>query len=179
MNDLQVPTTGDVIRTSTVIETHVVQPVVLVPVAAVVEEEYLGCWPTLSLKQRIVAWVVCCSIGWVLCIVACILLVANQTGGAFAILYAIGQVLNLLGSFLLASPKSQFRGMKMSKKRILAAVLYILFLVGTIVVACFPKIQGLVFLFLILQMLAYFWYMLSFIPFGLKKSKKCCVWLFS
>lgn len=160
--------------------TQVVQPVVVVPVSTViVEEEYLGCWPTLSLKQRIVAWVVCCSIGWVLCFVACVLLVANRAGGAFAILFSIGQVLNVLGSLLLVSPKSQFRGMKLSKKRIFAIILYILFLVGTIVVACFDKIQGLVFLFTILQMIVYFYYMLSFIPFAMKRQKKCCIWLYS
>jgi hypothetical protein len=100
-------------------------------------------------------------------------LVASDDIATFAILYSIGQVLNILGSVILVTPKAQWKAMT-NKSRMLTSIVYILSIVATIVVACVVKIKALTFICLGVQMCAYFWYNLSFIPCGHKIAKKCC-----
>jgi len=64
------------------------------------------------------------------------------------------------------------------KTRIIPSVVYILSIILTIVIAVATQIRGLVFLFLVIQVLAYYWYTISFIPFGqkiLKNACECCI----
>lgn len=92
---------------------------------------------------------------------------------AYAILYSIGQIISIAGSCFLSTPSGHMKDM-MKKHRIIPSILYFSSIILTIVVAVVTKIHGLVLLFLIIQIIAYYWYTISFIPFGQKIVKRLC-----
>jgi hypothetical protein len=92
---------------------------------------------------------------------------------AFAIIYSIGQVLNIAGSCFLSTPEGQFKAMK-KKSRLIPSIVYVLLIIATLVVAIATDIKGLVLLLVVLQVFAYYWYTISFIPYGNKILKKLC-----
>ena len=116
-------------------------------------KEFKGCWPELSLKERIVGWLVCCVIGWVLSFMASVSLVASDDIAAFAVMYSLGQILNIVGSMVLASPKSQWKAMT-SKSRRFTSLIYILSIIATVVVACVVPVKAFTFRCLGIQMCA-------------------------
>lgn len=136
-----------------------------------------SCCPKLTLKQRVVGWVACSVIGWVLSIFATISLLTSSDAVTFAVLYSIGQMLNIAGSVFLSTPQGQWKAMT-NKSRLITSIVYVLSIVLTLVIALTTNIKPLVFLFLIIQVLAYYWYTISFIPFGQKLAKgifkSCC-----
>lgn len=132
----------------------------------------------LSYKTRIIGWLACSIVGFVLSLVICLVFVlSNFNVAAFAILYSLGQILNIAGSCFLSTPSGHLKDMK-KKSRIIPSIVYVLSIILTIVVAVVTQIKGLVFLFLVIQVFAYYWYTISFIPFGqkiLKKTCECCI----
>jgi len=50
-----------------------------------------------SYKTRIIGFIVCCSVGWLLSILATLVLVIKHEVSQFAVLYSIGQILNISG----------------------------------------------------------------------------------
>ena len=132
----------------------------------------------MSYKHRIMGWLACSIIGWVLSlIVSFVFVFSNANIAAFAILYSLGQVLNIAGSCFLSTPAGHLKDMK-KKTRIIPSIVYILSIIWTIVVAVATNIKGLVFLFMVIQVFAYYWYTISFIPFGqtiIKKVCECCL----
>ncbi len=50
-----------------------------------------------SLKTRIIGWVVCCLVGWLLSILSSIVFIIKHDITIFAIFYSIGQILNITG----------------------------------------------------------------------------------
>lgn len=137
------------------------------------EDAFEQCWPKLSYRKRITGWIVCSVIGWVLSLMGTITLALSDSIVAFAVLYSIGQIINIVGSCFLSTPKGQWKAMKKKERRI-ASIIYISSIIATLVVAFATKIKGLVFLFLVIQMAAYYWYMITFIPWGQKIVKKLC-----
>ena len=128
----------------------------------------------LSYKTRIIGWLSCSIIGWLLSIIITFVFVfSNFNVAAYAILYSMGQILNIGGSCFLSTPAGHLKDMK-KKSRIIPAIVYILSIILTIVIAVATQIKGLVILFLVIQVLAYYWYTISFIPFGQTILKKMC-----
>jgi hypothetical protein len=136
-----------------------------------------SCCPKMTLKQRAIGWLVCSVIGWLLSIMATISLLTSSDATTFAILYSIGQMLNIAGSVFLATPKGQWKAMT-NKSRLVTSIVYVVSIILTLVIALATNIKPLVFLFLIIQVIAYYWYTISFIPFGQRLAKgifkSCC-----
>lgn len=132
----------------------------------------------LSYKTRIMGWLACSITGMVLSfIVSMVFILSDFDVVAYAILYSIGQILNIGGSCFLSTPSGHLKDMK-KKSRIIPSCLYIGSIILTIVIAVATQIKGLVLLFLVIQVFAYYWYTISFIPFGqkiLKKLCQCCI----
>ena len=132
----------------------------------------------LSYKTRLIGWLTCSILGFLLSlIISLVFVLSNFNVTAYAILYSLGQVLNIGGSCFLSTPSGHFKDMT-KKTRIIPSVVYILSIILTIVIAVATQIRGLVFLFLVIQVLAYYWYTISFIPFGqkiLKNACECCI----
>ena len=98
----------------------------------------------------------------------------------FSVPYSLGIVLALSSTFFLVGPLKQAK-MMFHKKRILATIFLILTIAATLVCALVfsnKKVAGLlVILFLCLQVVAFFWYAISYIPYartGIKKLCACC-----
>ena len=138
--------------------------------------------PSLTLKQRITGWAVCIGIGFLLSFFSSGLLISLASGNVvkFSIFYSIGTLLSLISSLFLWGPVSQCKKM-FEKTRIFSTIIVLLCIVG--IIACcvlkqfvFPDKKYLGFIILVLvivQFCAYFWYTLSFIPFGRKVFCKC------
>jgi antibiotic biosynthesis monooxygenase (ABM) superfamily enzyme len=101
-----------------------------------------------------------------------ILLFTSDDIAIFAVFYSIGQVLNIGASMFLSTPKGQWKAMT-NKSRLVTSIVYILSIILTLVIALATQIKGLVIVFLIIQVCAYYWYTISFIPFGQKLAKGC------
>jgi len=128
----------------------------------------------LSYKTRVIGWLACSITGMVLSfIVSFVFVFSNFDVAAFAVLYSIGQILSIAGSCFLSTPAGQWKDMK-KKSRIIPSILYVSSIILTLVVALATNIKGLVLLFLIIQIFAYYWYTITFIPFGQKIVKKLC-----
>lgn len=128
----------------------------------------------LSYKTRVIGWLACSIAGWLLSIIVSLVFVLSGFDVvAYALLYSLGQILNIAGSCFLSTPSGHLKDMT-KKHRIIPSIVYILSIILTIVIAVATEIRGLVFLFLIIQVFAYYWYTISFIPFGQKIVKKMC-----
>jgi len=126
----------------------------------------------------LIGWLSCSILGFLLSlIISLVFVLSNFNVTAYAILYSLGQVLNIGGSCFLSTPSGHLKDMT-KKSRIIPSAVYILSIILTIVIAVATQIKGLVFLFLVIQVLAYYWYTISFIPFGqkiLKNACECCI----
>lgn len=128
----------------------------------------------LSYKTRILGWLICSIVGMVLSLIVSLIFVFSSFDVvAYAILYSIGQIISIAGTCFLSTPAGHCKDMK-KKHRIIPSIVYFLSIILTIVIAVATQIAGLVFLFLIIQVFAYYWYTISFIPFGQKIVKKLC-----
>mmetsp|Transcript_20673 Transcript_20673/g.63898 ORF Transcript_20673/g.63898 Transcript_20673/m.63898 type:complete len:128 (-) Transcript_20673:140-523(-) len=88
----------------------------------------------------------------------------------FAVMYSIGNIIAICGSFFLAGPKKQLKNM-FAKTRIVATVVYLTSIVMTLFVALYDKIPdklqvALILLLILVQFLALTWYFLSYIPYA-------------
>jgi hypothetical protein len=119
-------------------------------------------------------WLGCSIAGTVLSIIVSFIFIFSEFDVvAYAILYSFGQVLNISGSCFLSTPSGHCKAMK-KKHRIIPSLVYISMVILTVVIAIATQIKGLVLLFLVLQVIAYYWYTITFIPFGQKIIKKFC-----
>lgn len=50
-----------------------------------------------SLKTRIIGWIVCFAIGWLLSFFTTVVFIINHNTVTFAILYSAGQIINISG----------------------------------------------------------------------------------
>lgn len=128
----------------------------------------------LSYKTRIIGFLGCSIVGWLLSLIITFVFIFSDFNiAAYAILYSFGQVLNIGGSCFLSTPEGQIKAMK-KKHRLIPSLFYVLMIILTLVIAIATSIKGLVLLFVVLQVFAYYWYTISFIPYGNKILKKLC-----
>ena len=128
----------------------------------------------MSYKTRIIGWIACSVVGMVMSIILSIAFVATGFDVVtYAILFSLSQVISIAGTCFLSTPQGHCKAMK-KKHRIIPSIVYFLSIIATIVIAVATQITALVFLFLVIQVVAYYWYTISFIPFGTKIAKKLC-----
>lgn len=128
----------------------------------------------LSYKTRIIGFLTCSLIGWILSLIITFVFVLSDFNIAtFAIIYSLCQVLNIAGSCFLSTPEGQFKAMK-KKHRLIPSITYVLLIILTLVIAIATEIKGLVIFLVFMQVIAYYWYTISFIPYGNKIIKKLC-----
>ena len=84
------------------------------------------------MKTRLLGFVVCSAVGWLISLLGVLVLVLKHNVAQFAILYSIGQVLNIVGSCFLATPKKQLKNMT-HRTRIILTGLYLGAIVLTLV----------------------------------------------
>eukprot|EP00656_Telonema_subtile_P056292 TRINITY_DN8959_c0_g7_i1.p1 TRINITY_DN8959_c0_g7~~TRINITY_DN8959_c0_g7_i1.p1 ORF type:complete len:153 (-),score=30.13 TRINITY_DN8959_c0_g7_i1:345-803(-) len=138
------------------------------------------CCPSLSYTQRIIGFCVCCAVGLLLTLGSffrfkqCI--DGDCTG--FAVIYTIGNIVAVMGSFFLSGPCKQLKSC-FEMGRLCATCTFLFFLIFTLVIALVDGIESstripLVLLSCLCQLLAYVWYSLSYIPFAHTCIKSAC-----
>ena len=126
-----------------------------------------SCCPTLSLRQRIVGFVVWVILGFIFSMLSFGVIFAIASGKfiKFAILYTLGVIWSLAGSFFLMGPFRQLKRM-FAKTRVLTTIVFLIAIAMTIVSAIILKNAWLVLVFVIVQYCAFTWYSLSYIPYA-------------
>ena len=90
----------------------------------------------------------------------------------FGILYCAGTVCSLASSLFLWGPAAQCKAM-FDKTRRIVTIIFLSCIAGTVVcIFLYPK-PMLIMALILVQYCAYFWYTLSFIPFGRTIFCKC------
>ena len=125
-------------------------------------------FPSLSIRQRIIGWIICYVIGVFLTFLSFGSLAQVILGRPkrFALLYTTGNLIALASTSFLVGPGKQWRRMWESQ-RIISTCIYLVSLVMTLFL-CFerPHLRLLILLSVITQALALLWYSLSFVPFA-------------
>ena len=123
-----------------------------------------SCFPSMSYESRLKGFVMCFITGWVLSFCSVIAVSLGNING-FVLLYSFGNVIAILATGFLMGPCRQLKSM-FASVRIVATLIFIGLLIGTIVVAVQTKNFVAVLIMVILQFFAGLWYSLSYIPFG-------------
>eukprot|EP00667_Euglena_gracilis_P026433 EG_transcript_31827 len=120
----------------------------------------------LSSTQRIIGCILSFLMGAV-CLALAVFFVPMIvfTPAKFAFFFTFGNVFLLAGTMFLVGPMRQFRSM-FERSRLTATLLYVTSLIMTLVAALQFGSLVLVTLFTCLQVLAFVWYVLSYIPFA-------------
>jgi len=129
----------------------------------------------LSYTTRIYGFGIFFAIGGVLTIISAFMVpgIINGHPERFALPYALGAICSLMSTMFLMGPWSQIKSM-FEKKRVIATTVYLLSIVFTLVMALVVKMVGLVLLAIVIQMLALFWYSISYIPYARTAICNCC-----
>eukprot|EP00730_Choanoeca_flexa_P014336 TRINITY_DN6235_c0_g1_i2.p1 TRINITY_DN6235_c0_g1~~TRINITY_DN6235_c0_g1_i2.p1 ORF type:complete len:177 (+),score=16.16 TRINITY_DN6235_c0_g1_i2:202-732(+) len=125
----------------------------------------------LTRKQRLYGFAICFALGFVISIVGSIFIATGKTI-PFAVCYSIGTVLSLSSSLFLWGPWHQIKNM-FKETRWLATVIMLIAIAMTLVSAIVWKSVGLTLLFALIQFCAVFWYCISYIPFARGMVKNC------
>ena len=121
-------------------------------------------FPSLTLKQRVIGFAICIALATLFGILAYVIMIIGNAL-KFSIPYSIC-VLCLLGSTLfLIGPLRQLKLM-FHKTRVITTIIFLLAIAMTIVSAFIIKSSIMVLLFVIIQILAFVWYALSYIPYA-------------
>ena len=137
-----------------------------------------SCCPSLTLKQRLIGFTICMTIGVLLDILSFGILFSALSGdiSRFAIPYAIGAIFSILGSMFLCGPLKQLKSM-FHKKRVITTIVFLLAIIMVLVSALAIESPILVLIFIIIQYCAFTWYCLSYVPYGrelfCKGFKRC------
>ena len=132
--------------------------------------------PSMALRTRIKGFGILFCLGMLISLISSGLIKSLMKGDIlkFGIFYTLGTCCSLGSSFFLWGPLAQIKTM-FDKKRRITSIIFLSCIVGTIV-SCilYPKVPvQAILLFVLVQYCAYFWYSLSFIPFGRTIFCKC------
>jgi len=128
----------------------------------------------MSYRTRVIGWLACSITGFILSfIISFVFIFSGLASVAFALIFALSQILNIAGSCFLSTPSGHWKAMK-KKHRIIPSIVYIVSIILTIVIAIVTPVKALILLCLLILLIAYYWYTISFIPFGQKILKKMC-----
>jgi hypothetical protein len=138
-------------------------------------DEFTESCPSLSIKQRMIAFGICLGLGLLFCFLSLLFLPSIVTRpSAFAIPYTCGNILAISATGFLVGPLKQLK-MMWKPSRIIASLLFIGAMVMTLVSAFVLGIEILVLLSVLVQFFALIWYCLSYIPY----ARSCVKTLFS
>ncbi|KAG5511446.1 hypothetical protein JKF63_07409 [Porcisia hertigi] len=120
--------------------------------------------PSLTFKQRVQGCIGCAGLGALFFLLSWITVFLADYA-LFGVLFTLGSLMCLGGTFFLAGPLRQLKSM-FSEGRWIASIVYILTMVLTILCAVVLHSGFLTILMSIIQLLALGWYILSYIPFA-------------
>jgi len=119
---------------------------------------------SLTRQQRLYGFVGCLVTGFILSIIGSALLFLGALG-SFALLYALGTVISLVGTGFLMGFFKQLKVM-FKPVRIVATIVFLGSIVLVFIGAFVLRSDLLCIIFVIIEYLAYTWYTLSYIPYA-------------
>ena len=130
-----------------------------------------SCIPELTLQQRIAAFVVFTAIGYVLQIGSFSKYVSSlfeKDPMHFSLVYSFGNVLSLIGLFFLVGFHDQLKLIAHENRRTVSIVYFGSMLLCLILPFVLQNSVGkiLVAVFVLIQMISYWWYTLSYLPWA-------------
>ena len=133
-----------------------------------------SCCPDLSLKTRIIGFIISFIIGIFMMISSISQLLTLALGGQryFAVWYTIGNSVCLSSTFFLMGPKRQCQNMMKPERKCTSLVLFIS--MAACLILAFSGISKLIVLVAIaIQFMALIWYVLSYIPGAQRLCSGC------
>ncbi|XP_054654642.1 vesicle transport protein SFT2B-like [Dunckerocampus dactyliophorus] len=129
---------------------------------------------TLAWRTRMKGFLICFTLGMLCSILGTCMLWLPLFGLAvFAVLYSVGNICALASTMFLVGPLRQLKSM-CAKERAFATIIMLVCLALTLCSAFWWKSNGLALLFCVLQLLAFTWYGLSYVPFARDGIIKLC-----
>lgn len=133
-----------------------------------------SCFPNLTFKERIIGFLFCFALGYLIQFFSMGSFIKVLTGkpDKFAVLFTLGNIVSICGTFFLVGPQRQLEYMK-SPHRKITSLVFVISLAMTLISVYVLKMKILVIVFVVIQFCAYVWYVLSYIPYGRTICKGC------
>ena len=113
-----------------------------------------------------IGFTICTAIGAIFGIISYVILLSVTTKPArFAVPYTISTLSLIAATFFLIGPLRQLKTM-FHKTRVITTIVLLLAIVGVLISAFAIKNAWLVLAFVIIEILAFIWYALSYIPYA-------------
>lgn len=130
--------------------------------------------PSLSYKQRLIGFIITFGIAILIIVLSFIgIALIFFSTALFAVFYTIGNILLIISTGFLIGFFKQIKNM-FKKKRIIPSILFI-FCVFMIFINVFNSDNKLLLLiFIIIQLLTFIWYALTYIPYATTVAKSLC-----
>mmetsp|Transcript_9124 Transcript_9124/g.31128 ORF Transcript_9124/g.31128 Transcript_9124/m.31128 type:complete len:175 (-) Transcript_9124:30-554(-) len=137
-------------------------------------EDMCGACPKLTYQQRIIGFVCCAGLGYLLSFMGTLFLLQASAEGlrAFIALYIVGNFIALAATLFLIGPASQCKKMWHETRRFSTAF-YLIMLIIVFAVAVAGVNVFVVLFLLLIEICAGMWYFLSYIPYGRKAVLGC------
>ena len=133
----------------------------------------LGSYFKLSYETRLYSFIGFSIVGVLFSLIGSLMIFsANLTG--FAIAYSFGAICMMLATLFLFGPMKQIKNMFSTVHRTIAVITYLTAIVMTLISALLWQNGFLCLIFLVIQLIAYFWYMITSIPGGQTLCESCC-----
>ena len=128
-----------------------------------------SCFPTLSFKERITAFIIFNALGYIIQLGSFLRFLSAATGHdpmRFALLYSIGNILAIIGILFLVGIEQHTRMVTNPTRRMISLIFFGSLILSIIIPLIFHNKIGrlFTFIFVIIQMISYWWYTLSYIP---------------
>lgn len=132
------------------------------------------CCPDLSLEQRLIGFSICFILGLIVEFLSLgsFFLIFTGNASRFAILFSLGNILSISGTFFLIGPKRQLKNMT-DKTRLFTSLIFFISIAMTFVAVYVFDSWLITILCVACQFASYIWYVLSYIPYGRQCCKGC------
>ena len=141
-----------------------------------IEEQVCEMCPTMTFKQRLIALICCCVLGYILEICGTLTLIGGPTARnirKFSVLYVCGNLIAIMATAFWVGPKLMCKKMWNSTRRG-ATAMYLVSLVLVLVLALLHVAVGVVLLMLAVELFCAVWYSASYVPKGRWCVVQCC-----
>jgi ABC-type uncharacterized transport system permease subunit len=144
--------------------------------------------PQFTYKQRLYGFGICWTVGCLISLASMLFLRQLLAGNPipFSINYTVGNLVALSSTMFLVGPARQLKRMT-NATRVVAFTVFVLSMVATLLSALLlPKVtdlpqtqpmiyKAIVLACILVQFVAFFWYCLSWIPYGRRMFTACCM----
>ena len=141
-----------------------------------IEEQVCEMCPTMTFKQRLIALICCCVLGYILEICGTLTLIGGPTARnirKFSVLYVCGNLIAIMATAFWVGPKLMCKKMWNSTRRG-ATAMYLVSLVLVLVLALLHVAVFVVLLMLAVELFCAVWYSASYVPKGRWCVVQCC-----